>query len=208
MFTRHEGQGKPFRERFNQSRGREQDKNNYQPKREERASFEEDTKDKSQVAVIDVTNLGHYAYECPKTNAAIKRCKTAGSAEIARVQKSESTGKRQGCRLKVQKSIRLGTNILEQAKSTHPQYGQSATQRPFSKILCNLYPGLQYFSVNEFGVAEKPPLHSYLQLLLQLSTNSSPSQASKTVFQNWSDGLDSGVLSSDEKRMGVLASVL
>ncbi|GKD18087.1 zinc finger, CCHC-type containing protein [Tanacetum coccineum] len=32
MFTRHEGQRKPFRERgrFNQSRGREQDKNNYQ----------------------------------------------------------------------------------------------------------------------------------------------------------------------------------
>nr|GEX10274.1 zinc finger, CCHC-type [Tanacetum cinerariifolium] len=41
MFTRHEGQGKPFREhgrgRFNQSRGREQDKNNYQSKREEHA---------------------------------------------------------------------------------------------------------------------------------------------------------------------------
>ncbi|GKB50508.1 hypothetical protein Tco_0901261 [Tanacetum coccineum] len=53
MFTRHEGQGKPFRERgrgrFNQSRGREQDKNNYQSKREERASFEEDTRDKYQV---------------------------------------------------------------------------------------------------------------------------------------------------------------
>nr|GEU82298.1 reverse transcriptase domain-containing protein [Tanacetum cinerariifolium] len=44
MFTQHEGQGKPFRERcqgkFNQSRGREQDKNNYQSKREERASVE------------------------------------------------------------------------------------------------------------------------------------------------------------------------
>nr|GEV27631.1 28S ribosomal protein S9, mitochondrial [Tanacetum cinerariifolium] len=53
MFTRHEGQGKSFRERglrrFNQSQGREQDKNNYQSKREERASFEEDTRDKSQV---------------------------------------------------------------------------------------------------------------------------------------------------------------
>nr|GEX39521.1 zinc finger, CCHC-type [Tanacetum cinerariifolium] len=37
MFTRHEGQRKPFREygqgRFNQSRGRVQDKNNYQPKK-------------------------------------------------------------------------------------------------------------------------------------------------------------------------------
>ncbi|GJV79147.1 zinc finger, CCHC-type containing protein [Tanacetum coccineum] len=49
MFTQHEGQRKPFRERerFNQSRGREQDKNNY--KREERASFEEDTRDKTPV---------------------------------------------------------------------------------------------------------------------------------------------------------------
>nr|GEZ00373.1 zinc finger, CCHC-type [Tanacetum cinerariifolium] len=49
MFTRHEGQGKRFRERgiFNQSQGREQDKNDYQSKREERASFEEDTRDKS-----------------------------------------------------------------------------------------------------------------------------------------------------------------
>ncbi|GJT74113.1 zinc finger, CCHC-type containing protein [Tanacetum coccineum] len=67
MFTRHEGQGKPFRERgrFNQSRGREQDKNNYQSKREERASFEEDTRDKSQVACYRCHKLGHYAYDCP-----------------------------------------------------------------------------------------------------------------------------------------------
>nr|GEW88780.1 zinc finger, CCHC-type [Tanacetum cinerariifolium] len=53
MFTQHEVQRKPFREyghgRFNQSRSREQDKNDYQSKRKERASFEEDTKDKSQV---------------------------------------------------------------------------------------------------------------------------------------------------------------
>ncbi|GJX62008.1 zinc finger, CCHC-type containing protein [Tanacetum coccineum] len=67
MFTRHEGQGKPFRERghgrFNQSQGREQDKNNY--KREERASFEEDTRDKSQVTCYRCHKLGHYAYECP-----------------------------------------------------------------------------------------------------------------------------------------------
>nr|GEX77227.1 alpha-xylosidase 1-like [Tanacetum cinerariifolium] len=69
MFTRHEGQGKPFRERgrgrFNQSQGREQDKNNYQSKREESASFEEDTRDKSQVTCYRCHKLGHYAYECP-----------------------------------------------------------------------------------------------------------------------------------------------
>ncbi|GJX92306.1 zinc finger, CCHC-type containing protein [Tanacetum coccineum] len=65
MFTRHERQRKPFRERgrFNQSRGQEQDKNNY--KREERASFEEDTRDKSQVTCYRCHKLGHYAYECP-----------------------------------------------------------------------------------------------------------------------------------------------
>nr|GEY98563.1 zinc finger, CCHC-type [Tanacetum cinerariifolium] len=68
MFTRHEGQSKPSREygqgRFNQSRGRVQDKNNYQSKKEERASFEEDTRDKSQVTCYRCQKLGHYAYEC------------------------------------------------------------------------------------------------------------------------------------------------
>nr|GEX16063.1 zinc finger, CCHC-type [Tanacetum cinerariifolium] len=68
MFTQHEGQRKPFREyghgRFNQSRGRKQDKNNYQSKREEQASFEEDTRDKSQVTCYRCHKLRHYAYEC------------------------------------------------------------------------------------------------------------------------------------------------
>nr|GEU97177.1 zinc finger CCCH domain-containing protein 37 isoform X2 [Tanacetum cinerariifolium] len=69
MFTRHEGQRKPLREyghgRFNLPRGREQDKNDYQSKREERASFEEHTRDKSQVTCYRCHKLGHYAYECP-----------------------------------------------------------------------------------------------------------------------------------------------
>nr|GEU60333.1 putative zinc finger, CCHC-type [Tanacetum cinerariifolium] len=69
MFTQHEGQRKPFRVyghgRFNQSRGREQDKNDYQSKKEERAYFEEDTRDKSQVTCYRCHELGHYAYECP-----------------------------------------------------------------------------------------------------------------------------------------------
>nr|GEZ08977.1 zinc finger, CCHC-type [Tanacetum cinerariifolium] len=69
MFTQHEGQRKPFREyghgRFNQSLGRKQDKNNYQSKREEQASFEEDTRNKSQVTCYRCHKLGPYAYECP-----------------------------------------------------------------------------------------------------------------------------------------------
>jgi hypothetical protein len=69
MFTRHENRGQPYRgrgrSRFNQSRGRDQDRNNYQSKREERASFEEDTRDKSQVTCYRCHKLGHYAYECP-----------------------------------------------------------------------------------------------------------------------------------------------
>ncbi|GKE43348.1 hypothetical protein Tco_1470632, partial [Tanacetum coccineum] len=55
--------------------------------------------------------------------------------------------------------------------------------------------------VNEFGVAENPPLLRYLQSLLQLSTESLPSQAAKTFFhvlKKWSDGLDSWDLSSDD----------
>ncbi|GJT32187.1 hypothetical protein Tco_0922606 [Tanacetum coccineum] len=70
MFTRHEGQGKPFRERgrgrFNQSQGREQDKNTYQSKREERASFEEDTRDKSQVTCYRCHKLGPLAFDWSK----------------------------------------------------------------------------------------------------------------------------------------------
>ncbi|GKB46420.1 zinc finger, CCHC-type containing protein [Tanacetum coccineum] len=69
LFTRHEDQGQQFRRRghgrFNQTRGREQDKNYYQTKREERASLEEDTRDKSQVTCYRCHKLGHYAYECP-----------------------------------------------------------------------------------------------------------------------------------------------
>ncbi|GJX78576.1 reverse transcriptase domain-containing protein, partial [Tanacetum coccineum] len=74
------------------------------------------------------------------------------------------------------------------------------------KALCNVAdstkkePSAGYIG-NEFGVAENPPLRSYLESLRQISTESCPSQASKTVlqvFQKWSDGLDSGVLSSDD----------
>nr|GEV65794.1 putative histidine kinase-, DNA gyrase B-, and HSP90-like ATPase family protein [Tanacetum cinerariifolium] len=81
---------------------------------------------------------------------------------------------------------------VEQTKSIHPL---------FNKLLCNVYPGLHNFFVNEFGVAENPPLLSYLQSLLQLSNESLPSQAAKTFFhvlKKWSDGLDSWILSTED----------
>ncbi|GJW26960.1 hypothetical protein Tco_0040771 [Tanacetum coccineum] len=92
MFTRHKGQGKPFRERgrFNHSRGREQDKNNYQSKREERASFEEDTRDKSQVT---------WSAEIAES------AETAGSAEIA-----ESAEDNRECR-KFKNSINVTVSV-------------------------------------------------------------------------------------------------
>ncbi|XP_076948185.1 protein NO VEIN-like [Bidens hawaiensis] len=112
------------------------------------------------------------------------------------------------------------TGSMEQTRSTFPQFNRHMTHHSFSKMLCNVYPGLHYFFVKEFGVAENPPLLNYLQSLLQLSTTSLPSQAAKTVFQvfqKWSDGLDSGLLSSDdmdclkknmeEKEMRILPTV-
>nr|GEU74145.1 zinc finger, CCHC-type [Tanacetum cinerariifolium] len=86
MFTQHEGKRKPFREyghgRFNQSRGREQEKNDYQSKREVRASFEEDTRDKTSVTCYRCHKLGHYANEC--SNKCKNQQKITESAEITK----------------------------------------------------------------------------------------------------------------------------
>ncbi|XP_071735691.1 protein NO VEIN-like [Rutidosis leptorrhynchoides] len=93
------------------------------------------------------------------------------------------------------------TGSMERIKSTHPQFDRNMTHPIFSKMLCNVYPGLRYFFVNELGVPENPPFVGYLQSLQQLSASSLPSQAAKTVFQvfqKWSDGLDSGILNSDD----------
>ena len=76
------------------------------------------------------------------------------------------------------------TSSMEQMKSIHPQHDRHMTHRPFSKMLCNVYHSLHYFFVNEFGVAENPPLLSYLQSLLQLSSGILPSEAAKTVSNN------------------------
>nr|GEZ04562.1 histidine kinase-, DNA gyrase B-, and HSP90-like ATPase family protein [Tanacetum cinerariifolium] len=80
---------------------------------------------------------------------------------------------------------------------------QSMTHRSLSNRLCDVYPGLYDFFVNELGVAENPPLRIYLPSLIQcLSTGSLPSQAAIKpvfqVFQKWSADLDSGGLSYDD----------
>ncbi|GKA69227.1 zinc finger, CCHC-type containing protein [Tanacetum coccineum] len=64
MFTRHEGQGKPFRERgrgrFNQSRGQE---NNF--KKESNSNSNKFTHDKSKVLCFKCKEYGHFANKCP-----------------------------------------------------------------------------------------------------------------------------------------------
>ncbi|CAI9303982.1 unnamed protein product [Lactuca saligna] len=90
------------------------------------------------------------------------------------------------------------TGSMEQLKST---VDQPLTNSPLSKMLCNVYPGLHYFFFTKFGVAENPPLLGYLQSLLQLSSTILPSQAAKTVsdvFEQWNDGMESGILSSED----------
>lgn len=57
----------------------------------------------------------------------------------------------------------------------------STFDSPMNKSLSNIYPGLRGFFVDECGVQEAPPLHSYIQILLQLSTVTLPSQAADKV---------------------------
>ncbi|GMH20284.1 hypothetical protein Nepgr_022125 [Nepenthes gracilis] len=72
---------------------------------------------------------------------------------------------------------------------------------PLSKTLCNIYPVLHDFFVLQCGVNENPPFRHYIQILQQLSDNSLPLEAAKSVFQvilTWSDGLKCGAVSSDD----------
>ncbi|XVF37971.1 hypothetical protein REPUB_Repub20aG0057200 [Reevesia pubescens] len=74
-------------------------------------------------------------------------------------------------------------------------------QRPLNRTLSNVYPGLHDFFVNECKVLEKPSLCGYLDVLLQLSALSLPSQAANAVFQvflKWADGLKSRLLSTED----------
>ncbi|CAL0306413.1 unnamed protein product [Lupinus luteus] len=72
---------------------------------------------------------------------------------------------------------------------------------PVNKSLCNIYPGLHGFFVDECGVQEAPALRSYIQILLQLSSVTLPSQAADKIFQvflKWAEGLKSGLLSVED----------
>ncbi|GJR31104.1 histidine kinase-, DNA gyrase B-, and HSP90-like ATPase family protein [Tanacetum coccineum] len=76
-------------------------------------------------------------------------------------------------------------SLMEQTNSPDSQSDQSMTHRSLSNRLCDVYPGLHDFFVNELGVAENPPLRIYLPSLIQcLSTGSLPSQAVKTDHRN------------------------
>ncbi|CAK7328430.1 unnamed protein product [Dovyalis caffra] len=94
------------------------------------------------------------------------------------------------------------TGSMDRMKEIHPQGGStSVTQCPLSKTLCNVYPGLRDFFVNECGVSEIPTYLSYLDILLQLSIAVLPSQAASTVFKvllMWAEGLKSGSLNSED----------
>ncbi|KAK3000430.1 hypothetical protein RJ639_021849, partial [Escallonia herrerae] len=90
---------------------------------------------------------------------------------------------------------------VDPMKVIYPCSGPAGTPRPCSKMLCNIYPGLHDFFVNECGVNETPLFCDYLQILLQLSSSALPSQAAKIVFKvflKWSDGSKFGLLSSED----------
>lgn len=91
------------------------------------------------------------------------------------------------------------TGSVQQMKEFHPQC--SLSYSPINKSLCSIYPSLRGFFVDECQVQEAPPLRSYIQILLQLSTFTSPSQAANKIFQvflKWADGLKSGLLSVED----------
>jgi len=74
------------------------------------------------------------------------------------------------------------TGSLDQMKEFHPQCSLTeVTHHLLSKMLSNIYPGLRDFFIDGCKVHETPPLQSYLQILLQLSTVALPSQAANTV---------------------------
>ncbi|KAF7807152.1 uncharacterized protein G2W53_039313 [Senna tora] len=94
------------------------------------------------------------------------------------------------------------TGVVDQVKEIGHQSGSTKRiHSPLNKLLCNIYPGLRGFFVNECGVHEALPLRSYIHILQQLSTVSLPSQAADRVLQvflKWADGLNSGLLTIED----------
>lgn len=93
------------------------------------------------------------------------------------------------------------TDSMNQIKEINHHDDSRAINRSLCKTLCNIYPSLHPFFVNECGVSEFPHHRSYLQSLLELSVVASPLQAAYTVFQvflQWSDELKSGLLNTDD----------
>ncbi|XVE81297.1 hypothetical protein DITRI_Ditri15bG0052600 [Diplodiscus trichospermus] len=84
----------------------------------------------------------------------------------------------------------------------HSQSGSFVeNQHPLNRTLSNVYPGLHDFFVNECKVPERPSFCAYLDILLQLSAFTLPSQAANAVLQvflKWADGLKSGLLTTDD----------
>ncbi|KAG8375990.1 hypothetical protein BUALT_Bualt09G0016500 [Buddleja alternifolia] len=94
-----------------------------------------------------------------------------------------------------------GIASIDQMKSVHPECVTSIASSPHGKMLSNFFQNLHDFFVNECGVDERPPLCSYLQILLQLSTIALPHQAAKKVVEvllMWGDALKSGSLSFED----------
>ncbi|KAK4433814.1 protein NO VEIN [Sesamum alatum] len=88
---------------------------------------------------------------------------------------------------------------LDRVKPVNP--ATIASSRNGKIMLYNLYPNLHEFFVDECGVGEGPPLCSYLEILLQLSTITLPHQAAKRVFEvflMWDDALKSGSMSCED----------
>lgn len=68
------------------------------------------------------------------------------------------------------------TGTADLIKKMQPQCNSIGTT-----MLCDVYPGLHEFFVKICGVSEIPSLRSYLQILLQVSSVSLPSQAAHAV---------------------------
>ncbi|CBI17221.3 unnamed protein product, partial [Vitis vinifera] len=94
------------------------------------------------------------------------------------------------------------TGSVDRMKEILPQCDSvGVVDHPLSKMLCNVYPGHHDFFVNGCGVHESPSLHSYIEILVQLSAVALPSQAANAVFRvflKWTEGLKSKTLSSED----------